>query len=153
MPLYHYAQLRLGAGSIIEPGNFGRLIKRYNDYRSAQQGWLMARELIFESVRPVPKPSRFSACFVLLTEADAKTYRQTNDPNFYQVLHEVEIVDATLAQHTGGLSWIDAPPTPSPILDRWRFQASQYWAGSAGTVERGSELLTASQLRVIRPLE
>jgi hypothetical protein len=94
MPLFHLAPLRLGAGSIIQPGNFGRIIKRYalnNNF----DGWRIARELIFEQSRPKDKPSRLCSCFGLPTRVDCDAYRKFNDANFLQVVHEVEIVDPT----------------------------------------------------------
>jgi hypothetical protein len=151
--IFHFAPLRLGAGSLIQPGNFGRIVKRYvvsaND---ALGGWRLARELIFESARPDGKPSRSSACFALPTRDDANKYRQFNDPNFIQVLHEVEIVDPSQPQHIAGLSWTDLPAS-GPVLDPMRFQATNYWNGVPGTLEKGSELVTASALRVVTCLE
>lgn len=152
MPIFHYAPIRLGAGSVIEPGNFGRIIKRYQA-NDTLGGWRMARELIFEMMRPVAKPSRLTSCFGLPSQHDADLYRKFNDTNFIWILHEVEIVDPHLPQHIGGLSWIDFPPAGSPILDPMRMQAKSYWDGAAGTPEKGNEIVTASQLRVLCCLE
>ena len=151
MPFFHFAPLRLGPGSLIQPGNFGRIIKRYSA-NNTLDGWRMARELIFEERRPAVKPSRFSSSFGLPTRQDADAFRRYNDANFLQVLHEVEIVDPTLPTHTAALSWIDFPQN-EPILDPMRLQADHYWASDPGNPEKGNEILTASQLRVLRCVE
>lgn len=104
---FHFAPLRLGPGSIIEPGNWGRLIKRYSIADGAP--WLLARELIFEQLRPEGKPARMSGCFALTTRIEADAYRAAVDPNYQSVLHEVDIVDATRPVHVGGLSFLDMP--------------------------------------------
>jgi hypothetical protein len=72
MPLFHLAPLRLAAGSVIEPGNWGRILKRYQNPHAQQQtmgnGWLMARELVYEIARlnfAPEAPSRFQSCFAV----------------------------------------------------------------------------------------
>jgi len=150
-PLFHFAPLRLGSGSLIQPGNFGRIIRRY-EATETFSGWRLARELIFEDQRPDYKPSRFNSCFGLPTHQDAEAYRRFNDPNFFQVLHEVEIVNPTLPTHTASLSWIEFPES-GPFLDLMRLQAKQYWAGEPGDSEKGIETLSASEFRIIRCLE
>lgn len=156
MPLYHYANLRLGPGSIIEPGNWGRLLRRYSPAAPGGVGfgnsWLLARELIFEQLRPSSKPSRLSACFALPSRDDANKYRQFHDKNLQQILHIVELVDPTALQHTAGLSFADMADG-EPFLDRTQSAAKNYWAGLPGDQAKGSELLAISALRVVRALE
>jgi hypothetical protein len=150
--LFHFAPIRLGPGSQIEPGNWGRLIGRYEaEDLDAPGGWRLARELIFEEQRPRNKPSRLCACFALPTHEDALAYRALNDRNCTDVLHEVEIIDPTLPTHIASLSWIDHEA--GPFLDPMRERAKKYWAGLAGIPEKGSELLTASAFRVVKCLE
>ena len=59
---------QLGPGSIIQPGNFGRLLKRY--VAGSGQCVDAGRELAFEQIRTrgyLHKPSRLNACFGLPT--------------------------------------------------------------------------------------
>jgi len=154
MPLYHLAQLRLGPGSIIEPGNFGRLLGRYmpSAQRAFGNAWMLCRELIFEQARPPELPSRFSCCFVLPALDDVNCFRPTADPNFQQVLHEVAIVDESLPQHRGARSLI-AMQDDVVFLGPMQAKAAKYWSGDPGEPDQGYELLTSSSLRVIKPLE
>ena len=153
MSIYHFSQLRLGSGSVIEPGNFGRLLKRYVPGNPGfGNGWLLARELVFEQLRPSAKPTRFEACYACPTREDAEKYRQYNDRNFQQVLHEVELVDPTSPQHIGGLSFLDMSDGVA-FLDPVRLYATNYWSGEVGDETKGKELITSSSLRVVRTLE
>ncbi|MBB3315089.1 hypothetical protein FHT77_000931 [Rhizobium sp. BK181] len=148
MPLYHYAPVRLSAGSIIEPGNWGRVLKRYN-MNGFGNPWLIARELIFETARLQlfpDKPSRLSSCFALLTLEEATAYQAANDPNYISVLHEVELVEEEASQHTGALVHLNWPANGMAFVDQTRLNAAKYWEAE-GDGER--ELLTASALRVV----
>ena len=51
---------------VVEPGNFGRMIRRYRRDQFGD-GWRMARELLFEQARQdfaTSAPSRLNACFM-----------------------------------------------------------------------------------------
>lgn len=149
-PYYHFTPIRLGAGSLVEPGNFGRILKRY--LTGTGNAWMLARELVFEKHRPPSKPSRLSACFALPTTDDAERYRQANDQNFLQVLHEVEVVDPLAVQHLGSLSYLDFNNS-LPFMDPTTTAAISYWSGAAGDPMKGIELVTTSGLRVMRALD
>ncbi len=148
MHLYHLAPLRLGAGSVIEPGNFGRLLGRYmpSEKRAFGNAWMLSRELIFEQVRPRDLPSRLSCCFALPTLRDVECYRALVDPNFQQVLHEVAIVDESLAQHRGARSFVTMQDDVV-FLGTTQSKADKYWAGDPGEPEQGYEILYKLQPR------
>lgn len=149
MPLYHLAPITLAPGSEIQPGNFGRMIKRYRT-DTGSNAWLLSRELIFESVREqiAPNaPSRLSACFAIDDLGAAQRYQAHNDGNFLMVMHEVELVDAAAPQHSGSLPLIDFPQPGHPFLDTVRAMANAYWSGG-GSGDR--EIVTASALRVVQ---
>lgn len=154
MPLYHLAPLRLGAGSVIEPGNFGRLLGRYtpSEKRAFGNAWMLARELIFDQARPRQAPSRLSCCFVLPTARDVECYRKFVDPNFQQVLHEIAIADESQAQHRGARSFVTMQDDVV-FLAATQAKAAKYWAGEPGDPAEGYELLTNSSLRVVKALE
>ena len=151
--LYHFAPVRLGPCSTVEPGNWGRILKRFNLANpSFGNAWVLARELVFEQLRPSVKPSRMSSCFVLQNQQDAELYSNVNDRNYLQVLHEVEYVDLAAPSHVGDLSFLDFSEG-SPFLDSTRSAAQSYWAGVTGAANRGTEIVAASALRVVRSLE
>ncbi|QRM44934.1 DUF2441 domain-containing protein [Rhizobium sp. BG4] len=148
--LFHFAPTKLGPGSIIEPGNWGRILKRYNTVNN--NGWIIARELLFEGVRThmfPDKPSRLSSSFAFRTKVEADRYQQANDGNLLNVLHEVEIADRALPQHEGRLRHLDWPEQGVPFLDPTRLKAMQYWQGIGNG---DAEIVTASPLRILRAL-
>lgn len=56
--LYHVSPILLGVGSIIEKGNWGRIIKKYTDKNANS---VLFREIILEMIRSEhypDKPSR-----------------------------------------------------------------------------------------------
>lgn len=153
MTVFHFAPLRLGAGSIIQPGNWGRMLKRYH-VNNNMIDWKMARELVFEQIRSASfaaKPSRLDACFALPTSDDAQKYRQHNDTNFLQVLHEVEVVDQTSPTHVAALSYTSF--AGNPFLDSQRMAALSYWRSDAGDPAQGNEIVTTSALRVLKAID
>lgn len=146
--MFHWSPIRLREGSIVEPGNFGRMIRRYRPDQFGD-GWRLARELLFEQAREAyaPKaPSRLNACFMCPTYDDAMRYQAAYDPHFLQVLHEVEIVELGASQHSGALILLDENQNMS-FLDSYRRQARDYWEGRG---EGDRELFTASSIRVVR---
>lgn len=159
MPLYHLTMLRLAPESVIQPGNWGRLLRRYENAPAVPGGpqfgnpWILARELLFENVRlsnHPGKPSRFNATFCFQTEADAEQYRANNDPHFAQVLHEVDHTDPTAATHAGDLSLIKWPAGGQPFFSVMGMAASNYWAGQG---QGPWEIVSMSPIRVLRAID
>lgn len=160
MPLYHFTMMRLAPGSIIEPGNWGRLLRRYENAPGSNgqqfgKVWVLTRELVFELTRiKLPKansvPSRFESTFSFKDEAHAHVYREANDPHFVQVLHEVELVDPNAPQHEGAVSKSNWPAGGRPFLGDMTQAAQEYWRGEG---DGPRELLSASGLRIIRAVD
>jgi hypothetical protein len=70
---FHFAPIMLAPGSIIEPGNFGRIIRQ----RGAAHN-LYRREMIFEAVRQQhfsSRPSRLDCLFCFPTQEEAELCR------------------------------------------------------------------------------
>jgi hypothetical protein len=123
-------------------------------FRCGTAGGAKGDELLFERVRTTnfaDKPSRMESCFGLPSQNDANLYRAQVDPQAFQVLHEVELVDPAAAQHTAAISWIDAPA--GSFLDMTQQRATEYWLGSPGEVGKATEILSASPFRVVSCLE
>jgi hypothetical protein len=141
---FHIAYGHLGEGSIIQPGNWGRIIRRYPVQQSTQP--LMARELIFELVRVNEfsnKPSRLAAAFVFEKQEDALTF--LHKERKYDVLHEVEFVNPTAPSHRADsiLKW---PDGNLPFISSIEELARSYWSGNNISVP---EIITSSPLRVL----
>jgi hypothetical protein len=68
------------------------------------------------------------------------------------VLHEVAIVDESLARHRGARSFVTMQDDVV-FLGTPQAKAGGYWAGDPGDPAEGYELLTNSGLRVVKALE
>jgi hypothetical protein len=154
--LFHLTMARLAEGSIIEAGNWGRLLREYESpLDSAQKTfgnpWVLTRELVFELARVESfpdKPSRFSSTFALVCEADAAAYRTRYNLKMKQVLHCAELVDPASPIHAGIVG--DWPPGGKPFLDEMRAKAVDYWSGRGEGI---TEVVSASPLRILKCLD
>jgi Protein of unknown function (DUF2441) len=158
---YYFASLRLGPGSVIFPGNWGRMLRRYENDTSIPgnlfgSAWVLARELRFEVVRLKEfsdKPSRLECAFCCLSIDEARAYQNSGaDRPKVLLLHRVELVDPTLPRHVAAIDYVKWPPPNSSFLDVSEQLAKQYWIGH---VPEGAarELLTLSQLRVVENID
>ncbi|WP_234192375.1 hypothetical protein [Pseudacidovorax sp. NFM-22] len=151
---FHFAATRLGAGSIIEPGNYGRLLRCYQ-HSNDPQGWKVATELLFEAERQrfnQALPSRLNACFAFPTKEAANAGR-AGLGGAMVLLHEVEPVDADALSHVGdfNLLTICYSPQAGSFWQRVEGAAKSYWARSGPVLI--PEVVTGSALRVIRRFE
>lgn len=152
---YHFAPLRLRPGSIIEPGNWGRLL-HFHPVVQTSTGktgieMLLARELAFEMVRAqrfVEKPSRMSCCFVLPTIEDAQKYRPHAAAN---VLCRVEACEFDAKSHRASLTHC-AMPEGGVALPGMIAAAEAYWQGAPGQAEAATEVLLSCAVRVVECL-
>lgn len=150
---FHFTMMRLAPGSTIECGNWGRLLRKYeNDTVPGRplfgNSWILARELTFEVVRLrdfQSKPTRWDASFCLLTQADADAYRTRFDVHKTQVLHKVTIVDEEAKTHIGSLEMIAYPPPLTSFIDVTTERAKNYWSGQGDGLR---EMIVHSALRV-----
>jgi hypothetical protein len=159
---YHLTMTRLGTGSVIQPGNWGRLIRKYENgtdrpsgnFGGNLAGWMIAREMVFELERIrgfADKPSRLESTFSFRDRDHAERYRQAHDVSRAQVLHEVEFINPTSPTHEAAVSLLDWPPNNHSFLVVMTNMALEYWRGaSAGTVR---EVVSHSPLRVRECLE
>lgn len=153
--LYHYAGIKPAPGSVIEPGNWGRMRNRYvYSPQDPTGGWRLAFELLMEQHRVKTDPtlaSRLTSCFVFETLDHAREASQAMNGH-WNVLYEVQLVEPSARVHRADLSLISAwahkdDGLPAPFADRALQIATAYWRGVvAGT----PELVTASPLRVGR---
>ena len=125
MDLFHLAQQRLGRGSVILPGNYGRLLARL--------GWPHAashREAILEAVRAehyAQLPSRLRCVFCFARRGDAAVFQAEDDGFKHHVLHRVRPSDDGAATHETDRRWFNPDATGSdfPTIT-W---AALYWHG------------------------
>jgi len=146
--------MRLSPGSVIFPGNWGRVLRRYENATATGQlfgnAWILARELEFELVRLrqfAQLPSRFDAAFCCPNEGHARVYQAKVDFARIQVLHRVELVDPALPTHVGPIEMLDWPAPNTSFLDETQARATTYWTG--GHPDAIQEVVTVSALRVV----
>ena len=144
---YFCCSYPLDAGSIVKPGNWSRILKKY----TPQNGnpWILVREMIFEKVRvdAYPnKPSRFDSIFLCESESDIKEFISSNQ-RIMDIPYEVELINESLAKHRACLmlSGIDNHDNYEHIESK----ARMYWSGN--NINK-VEIVTTSPVKIIRPL-
>ena len=156
MTFFHLTGAPLESGSVIRPGNWGRVVKL--------SGWLhpsAMREMALEDARLTrwpERPSRLRCAFVCITELEARLYQAASVR--FHVLHEVDLVDPNAVPFE--TSWeLVKPENTGPMRNDW---CDAYWSGEAwksvvglpGTPFEGvtaREGLTTSALRVVKALD
>lgn len=142
----------LSPGSVITPGNFGRVIEQY---RPNSITGMASRELSFEvaRLRLFPHlPSRLKALFLFGSLDQARLY--LNQHAITSVIYEVELVDETLPLFFGDMRLvrIDFPSDDIAAIPYMINIGALYWNS---THERDSniEILTESPARIIRMID
>ncbi|WP_112964736.1 DUF2441 domain-containing protein [Agrobacterium tumefaciens] len=151
---YHCAPIKLGVGSIIEPGNWGRIISlvayRHNHYH---------REMVFEHVRSIVKPqapSRMDALFAFMSLEEAREYCALENLRA-SLIYECETIDDDAKTYLGPLNAFALKTNEFDM-------AAQYWNGCLlvseastasphfmGVGKAAYEVFTTSSLRIISP--
>jgi hypothetical protein len=123
--VYHAAPTMIGEGSIILPGNWGRMLRRHTEASST-----LLRECILDSVRTQKfpdKPSRMTALFAVETLEEAIRYRDSNCPN--NLIYELSIDTRDLTIHRGNYNFFMPPGLQ--VLDGFHQLADRYWSEQA----------------------
>jgi hypothetical protein len=146
---YFYCySLPLEVGSVIRPGNWGRILRTYTP-QSSSSPWILTRELVYElvRVRSFPKkPSRFDSIYVCFTEADLNDFK-VNTNRRLDLGYEVELVNPQAPNHIG--DWTLPNMQNTDDLSAFESRANLYWQGS-NIVKQ--ELITLSSIRITRVL-
>lgn len=145
---YWLCSYKLEVGSIVKPGNWGRMIKMYTPQNNHSQAFIAAREFIFESVRSKnfpDKPSRLECTFLCKNFQDAQELHQKNRQ--FDLIYEVEIIDDGQVFETD-MALIDNAPTDTIVV--MEEKAKTYWNPS-NIVK--SEILTNSPIKIIGAFE
>lgn len=140
MILFHLVHVRLAPGSVILPGNYGRLIRRI--------GWQHSnalREAVLENVRAAAfpdRPSRLSCVFCLPSEDSARVFQAENDGFPHHVLHRVRVVaglgSGRVPVHRTDWRWVNPAATAGEVPGTvW---AERYWRGLHEPPAHGLEL-------------
>ena len=158
--LIHLIPIRLEKGSVILPGNWGRVVRDFGWHHSAA-----VREMSLEAARMrlhPDFPSRLDVAYACPCPEAAKAFRDAalmQGPNNAYSLHlayRVSLVDPTAS--TVLCSWSDVSPIPgSQLSPNW---ADRYWETAARlNLEsdlsgfENMEVLTMSPLRIVERID
>lgn len=148
MPMFHSAPILLEIGSVVLPGNYGRILRATGPSHK-----LWHRETILERVRATRysgKPSRWDSCFICVTLDAAKCYRDKQSPR--SIIYEVEKVDPHAIEHRSDFNVVEPLPGRPENMEQI---AELYWRAALWTdvVEwpgvRCEEMVTVSALRIV----
>lgn len=164
---FHISATMLGEGTVVLPGNYGRILRAYSTGPGGAQGNFsaLARELIFESVRKQHHPekvSRFEACF--LFESYEAVQNFGHYINATGAIYEASIVNPDAKIHRGDFSMFQdhTLQVQAPFMALHERQAVDYWAntpqmrmGKDGVLSllldvETAEILTDSPIRLER---
>lgn len=150
--MFHLAPLPLQEGSVILPGNWGRIIR--------QAGWnhtLAIREMALESARSASFhhfPSRLDCAFAFPTAEEAVAFRNSEGGFSLHVLYCVTRTDPQAATSIGRM---DRVSPDGELRHDW---ATVYWEamtpiedGMTIGAGAGREILTLSPLRIEERLD
>ncbi|MGG2078217.1 DUF2441 domain-containing protein [Lelliottia nimipressuralis] len=145
---YHFHAIPLEAGSIILPGNWGRMLETYT---TADINYILAREQTYEMVRLQSfnhLPSRLN-CVFLFEDINSALNSYHHFPRC--LLSEIELVDPSQPIHKGDMGLADSPNSPTPYKKAIEDRAQGFWSGNniTGSV---MEVITSSPVRIVRTL-
>lgn len=143
---------RLRVGSIVEPGNWGRVIRLTGTRHGS-----FALEALFEltrvEVRP-SAPSRFDAIFLSPSDRHAHHFQQSQ-ARALDLIYEVRLVDVSATVFLADYDrWNEAAravqqPGPPGLLQQ--ACANAYWAGVTDATSFTAEVLTTSAVEIVSP--
>lgn len=119
---YHVSSNILGEGSIIMPGNWGRMLMWHATLSEVQ-----FREHVFELVRLqhfADKPSRLSCVFAVETADEAARYQSAHQPN--GLIYEVCADEGNFSKHRGHYNF--SMGTERTPIQRFQELAKRYWS-------------------------
>jgi hypothetical protein len=148
---FHCAPIISAPGAVIEPGNWGRIIKLYEAIPGSGLPTNAFREALIEQARQIhapSKPSRLSSIFALPTLEEAVLFR-----NKYQrtnLIYEVMPVAKNARTHLGDYEFAININYPPRYFQTMFDYARDYWLKQPTA---NLEVLFSCPIRVLRMLD
>lgn len=141
---YWLCSYPLKNGSIVIPGNWGRIVGLYNESFGNQM--IKLREIVFERIRNTSygeKPSRLNCNYLCKSVEDIRQFKiETN--RFIDLIYEVEIIDKN--KKTCSCSWRMANFNETDNEASFEEKAHGYWSYNG---QENLEILTESEIKII----
>jgi hypothetical protein len=142
---FHCAPVPLGNDSIIEPGNWGRIIRLYTPNDAGTYN-IAYRESVLETYRQLhcpEKPSRLDCIFTCPTIDGARMYRQKwGKLNFIYEVAPVRKCRTHVGDYELALFQIDVP-----YFDNFPQRVARYWSDE---LKEFPEALLAGPVKILR---
>ena len=157
---YHYSPILLKEGSVIEPGNFGRICQLGSS--------LKRREEFVETIRKEhfnTKPSRLKSIFLLQSIDDAYKYRRhqnmVNNKIDWNILYKVQPVEEIKIYHVGCTGIFDKMLARLSATERDISIAHDYWSGVTASLQYSNghkesfakEVLLTTSVKILSKIE
>jgi hypothetical protein len=164
---YYLCSYPLIEGSIVEKGNWGRIIQKNPNFQQLSKNlWInssgvifvdaldqyIIRELIFERVRKDKfphAPSRLNCIFVCKTIDGAKSFKSEQGRNL-DLIYEVEPTDVNSRMLETDWSWINS--ILNKPLHEIEEAARKYWGGEIQNPDK-KELLWDCGVRILHKVD
>lgn len=150
MKKYYYwlCSYPLKPGSIVEPGNWGRILSLYN-HLDVQLMQRKSKEDLYEQVRKKyypTKPSRLKTSFVCEKLEDVKDFENATC-RLYNIVYEIEVIDNKKPFFRTDWSKMRSDIADKKVLETF---AHEYWRGENIIYP---EILTLSDIKIIKKIE
>jgi hypothetical protein len=132
---FHCSGTSLAVGAIINPGNWGRMLRLYEVQPNAGLQTNVFREALMEQARLIYAPtkvSRLEAVYVLPSLADAVAFRDQYQPT--NIIYEVQPTDPSAPPTIGDYAFAVAP-YPQRYFNAMFDYARRYWVDPPHQVE------------------
>lgn len=149
MEYYLLCSYPLSPGSIIEPGNWGRMLNLYTPNQNLAGAY---REQIYEKIRMASfpdKPSRLECIFLCETLEEATSFRNETQ-RIFDIIYKVKLVDSSATIFR--TDWKNIGFNPPENTHSLEIKAREYWGHSGSDDIQHVEILTLSKVETIESL-
>lgn len=132
MEIWHYAPIQLEPGSIINPGNWGRIISE-----AGPSHHCFAQEQVLENIRAMTfpyKPSRLRCNFAFRSKESAIAYQtiQQEKGGYFNILYRVVPLLTNPSVHFGDYNLVEVTKHATNDVEA-NNNAGHYWANTTKT--------------------
>jgi hypothetical protein len=149
MPFYYLCSYPLGPESVIQKGNWGRIMRL--NLINQNSALYLIRELAFERIRieEFPdRPSRFKSVFLCPSIESVREFKKER-PSF-DIIYEIMPLDASANSFEADWSLIKNPVNKN--IMQVEEEARNYWSGLI-TSDDKKETVIESDIKIVRKLE